>query len=99
MKKIFRKDRKRRERVDKHWKERIRRKSVREDKRSMSLDEVKTARVERLGRREGRQSYVRNRCVETGNGRSVIRRFRLSGLRLRENGLKGELPGVYKISW
>ena len=42
---------------------------------------------------------VRNRCVETGRGRSVIRWFRRSGRTVRERGRKGRLEGVYRVSW
>lgn len=42
---------------------------------------------------------LRNRCVLTSRGRSVYRKFKLSRLMLRKLALKGELPGVKKISW
>jgi ribosomal protein S14 len=47
----------------------------------------------------GKVTKVRNRCVDTGRGRSVIRWFRRSGRQVRERGRKGRLEGVYRVSW
>jgi len=40
-----------------------------------------------------------NRCPICGRSRSYIRRFGLCRLCFREKALKGEIPGVKKISW
>jgi ribosomal protein S14 len=56
-------------------------------------------REKQLDEREGRGTRVRNRCVRTGNGRSVRRWFRRSGRKVRERGRRGKLQGVYKVSW
>lgn len=61
-------------------------------------------RVEAVAAGKGGYSWskvtkVRNRCVETGRGRSVIRWFRRSGRTVREIGRKGRLEGVYRVSW
>lgn len=53
----------------------------------------------RLDGREGTRIQVRNRCVETGNGRSVRRWFRRSGRKVRERGRQGKLEGVFRVSW
>ena len=93
------KERKKRERVEKNWKERRERKSQRKDERKERKEKEKEERKEKLEKREGKRTRVRNRCVETGYGRSVIRWFRMTGLKVREKGLKGELPGRYKGAW
>jgi small subunit ribosomal protein S14 len=96
-----RKDRKRRETVEKHWKERIQRKMIAKDMRRSK--EKREEAIEKLGLegadRNQSVTRVRNRCVDTGNPRFVVRWFRRSGLRVREMALVGNLPGVYKVSW
>jgi len=42
---------------------------------------------------------LRNRCIQTGRGRAVYRKFRLSRLCFRNCASFGLLPGVYKSSW
>ena len=59
---------------------------------------VNGLRLEGASRNRSR-TRVRNRCVDTGNPRFVIRWFRRSGLKVRERALAGNLPGVYKVSW
>ncbi len=44
-------------------------------------------------------SRKKNRCSETGRGRSYMRQFGLSRLSFREHASKGEIPGVTKSSW
>ncbi|HVO86525.1 MAG TPA: 30S ribosomal protein S14 [Candidatus Binatia bacterium] len=41
----------------------------------------------------------KNRCSETGRGRSYMRQFGLSRMSFREHAVKGEIPGVTKSSW
>ncbi len=41
----------------------------------------------------------RNRCSETGRGRSYIRQFGLSRIAFREHAVRGEIPGITKSSW
>jgi small subunit ribosomal protein S14 len=96
-----RKDRKRRERVERHWKERIQRKRIAKDQRRPKEEREEAEKKLRLEGSNRNQSItrVRNRCVDTGNPRFVIRWFRRSGLQVRERALVGKLPGVYKISW
>lgn len=56
----------------------------------------------RKGKLEGRggeKTKVRNRCVDTGNGRSVVRWFRKSGRKVRERARRGKLEGVFRASW
>ena len=56
-------------------------------------------RKEKQSERGGEKTKVRNRCVDTGNGRSVLRWFRKSGRQVRERARQGKLEGVYRVSW
>lgn len=49
--------------------------------------------------RNGSATRVRVRCVLTGRGRGVYRRFGLCRNKFRELALLGRLPGVTKASW
>ena len=112
------KDRGVRERVDKIWEVRTRRKGSRMDRRRREgsvIQKIEGCEVEvrergkekqrgrerrtRLSGREGKGSEVRNRCVDTGHGRSIIRWFRKSGRKVRERARGGKLEGVYIVSW
>jgi len=42
---------------------------------------------------------IRNRCAVTGRPRGYYRKFDVCRIILREEALKGELPGVKKASW
>lgn len=44
-------------------------------------------------------SRWKNRCIETGRGRSYMRQFGLSRIAFREHASKGEIPGITKSSW
>lgn len=46
-----------------------------------------------------RPTEIKNRCIESGYGRSVIKEFRVCRIKFREMALKGELPGVRSSSW
>ena len=50
-------------------------------------------------KRNTSKTRIKNRCVFTGRGRSVIRYFRLSRLQVRDLYIKGLLYGVRKSSW
>ncbi len=41
----------------------------------------------------------RNRCALCGRSRAYMRRFGLCRICFREKALRGEIPGVRKISW
>ena len=49
--------------------------------------------------RDSAKVRVKNRCVMTGRPRGYYRKFGLSRIALREEALKGNLPGVTKASW
>ncbi len=42
---------------------------------------------------------IRNRCMITGRGRGVYRKFNISRIMLREMAAGGLIPGVRKASW
>ncbi|KAI9137583.1 hypothetical protein BKA69DRAFT_1043264 [Paraphysoderma sedebokerense] len=46
-----------------------------------------------------RHTAVKNRCIETGRARWVLRDFGLTRHVFREKAKNGELPGVMKASW
>jgi small subunit ribosomal protein S14 len=49
--------------------------------------------------RSGAMNRVRSRCVLTGRGRAVYRKFGLCRNKFRELALLGRIPGVTKASW
>ena len=49
--------------------------------------------------RDASATRVKNRCVMTGRPRGYYRKFGLSRIMLREEALKGNVPGVIKASW
>ncbi|MEM9773827.1 MAG: type Z 30S ribosomal protein S14 [Chloroflexota bacterium] len=52
--------------------------------------------------RESKRKYktrVRNRCTMCGRPRGYYRRFGLCRICLREEALKGNIPGLVKSSW
>lgn len=42
---------------------------------------------------------LRNRCQVTGRPHGVFRKFRMSRIKIREYGMKGDIPGLTKASW
>jgi small subunit ribosomal protein S14 len=70
-------------------------------KNSVISDETKTFAVGHLFRmsKNGSRTRIRNRCVLTGRGRSIHRRFKLSRITFRELASKGLLNGIYKSTW
>lgn len=56
-------------------------------------DEVKFKKEQKYKTREV------NRCSLCGRSRSFMRRFGLCRICFREKALKGEIPGITKISW
>lgn len=42
---------------------------------------------------------IRNRCVLTGRGKAILKKFRLSRISFRELASQGLLPGILKSSW
>jgi len=64
-------------------------------------EEAKQAARERLQRlpRDASPVRLRNRCLITGRGRGVFRKFGLGRNKLRELAMRGGVPGVIKASW
>ncbi|MGB9883113.1 MAG: type Z 30S ribosomal protein S14 [Microgenomates group bacterium] len=56
-------------------------------------DEVKFLKKQKYSTRH------RNRCPFCGRARAYMRRFGMCRICFREKALKGEIPGVRKISW
>lgn len=62
---------------------------------------------ERMAAQEALQKLPRNanpvrqqrRCEITGRPHAVYRKFGLSRIKMREHGMKGDLPGLVKSSW
>lgn len=49
--------------------------------------------------RDSSPSRQRNRCQITGRPHGVYRKFKLSRIKLREECMKGNVPGLKKASW
>ena len=49
--------------------------------------------------RDASPSRLRNRCQVTGRPHGVLRKFRLSRIKLREAAMRGDVPGLKKASW
>jgi small subunit ribosomal protein S14 len=49
--------------------------------------------------RDASASRLHNRCQLTGRPHGVYRKFGLSRIKLRENTMKGNVPGLVKASW
>ena len=49
--------------------------------------------------RDSSKIRLRNRCQMTGRPHGVFRKFKLSRIKLREEGMKGNVPGLKKASW
>lgn len=95
------KDRKRRILVDQVAYERLRLKAkIRDASASMEGEQIKRRR-DQLAKmpRDGSATRVRNRCVEDGSARSILRKFRRSRFTVRNRAATGQLPGYSKASW
>ncbi len=49
--------------------------------------------------RNSAPSRVRNRCLVTGRGRGVYRKYGLCRNMFRQLALEGKIPGIRKASW
>ncbi len=49
--------------------------------------------------RDSSQSRLRSRCQMTGRPHGVYRKFKLSRIMIREQGMAGNIPGLKKASW
>jgi small subunit ribosomal protein S14 len=49
--------------------------------------------------RDASPTRLTNRCQLTGRPHGVLRKFRLSRIKLREAGMRGDVPGLTKSSW
>ncbi|KAH6604448.1 hypothetical protein Trco_007894 [Trichoderma cornu-damae] len=46
-----------------------------------------------------RPTQIRNRCIMGGQGRGVLRAFKMTRFNFRMEALAGNLPGVKRASW
>ncbi len=81
------KEKKRQEKVEKHWEERQQLKA-----------EGDYAALSRLPR-DASPVRRHNRCALTGRSRGYLRKFNICRNQFRELALKGMIPGVRKSSW
>jgi small subunit ribosomal protein S14 len=67
---------------------------------SSSEDEIWEAQ-EKLQKlpRDSSRSRLQNRCQLTGRPHGVYRKFKLSRIMIREQGMMGNIPGLKKSSW
>ncbi|MGX5175045.1 30S ribosomal protein S14 [Aliikangiella sp. IMCC44653] len=49
--------------------------------------------------RDASPTRQRNRCRVTGRPHAYLRKFGLSRIKLREQAMKGNVPGLVKASW
>lgn len=63
--------------------------------------DVKFDAVEKLSKlpRDGSPVRQQTRCAITGRPHAVYRKFGLSRIKLREEAMKGNIPGLTKSSW
>ncbi len=76
-------------------------------KRMVAKYEARRAELKAIGDYEGLQklprnsspSRVRNRCILTGRGRGVYKKYGLCRNVFRQLALEGKIPGIRKASW
>jgi len=49
--------------------------------------------------RDASPSRMRTRCSITGRPRGVYRKFAMARTKIREYGMRGDIPGLVKASW
>lgn len=99
MKKLIKKDFKRRNQVNKYELKRLYLKSLLMDQ---TLSNKKRFKIQsELTKLPKNSSKVRlnNRCILTGRSRAVFKLFNLSRISLKQLALSGDLAGVKKTSW
>ncbi len=60
---------------------------------------AKKSNIEQSKRKPKYKTRRVNRCSVCGRSRGYMRKFGLCRICFRERALKGEIPGVKKISW
>lgn len=93
------KQERRKELVDRKWKERQELKKI---VRSLTVsDEERLEAQNKLNKMPRNSSPVRlrNRCILTGRPRGYLRKFQMSRICFRELANNGTIPGVFKASW
>lgn len=78
---------------------RIELKAIRNNK-SVTLEERFNAQLALMELpRNSSKTRIRNRCVLSGRGRGVYKKFNLSRIWIRKLASEGKLPGMIKASW
>ena len=82
---------------------------VRNEKRQRMVAKYAERReaLRKAGDREGLQKLplnsspvrLRNRCIVTGKGKGIFRKYGLCRNQFRQLALEGKIPGVRKASW
>jgi len=60
---------------------------------------AKTSDIEKFKKKQKFSVRQVNRCPLCGRSRGYIRRFGICRICFRQKALKGEIPGVKKVSW
>lgn len=60
---------------------------------------AKTSSIVKFHKKQKYPVRMHNRCPICGRARGYMRRFGMCRICFRENALKGNIPGVRKISW
>lgn len=66
---------------------------------SIHLDSFLSQKALEIAPRNSSKTRVKNRCIETGRSRAVLRFCKLSRICLRDRASKGSIPGISKASW
>ena len=72
---------------------------ITKDQNASMADKVEAQKKLAKMPRDASRIRVRNRCYLTGRSRAYYRKFGLCRIQLRDEALKGNLPGVVKASW
>lgn len=89
----------RRKLVAKHAEERARLVGIIKDPEASFDDKWSAQRKLAKMPRDASPTRIRNRCALTGRPRGYYRKFGLSRIALRDEGLLGNIPGLVKASW
>ena len=97
--KMIRRDQHRRQTVAKFEKERLHLRAVLRNKILPEVVQRKASADLASHPRDASITRVRNRCVQTGRGRGVVREFGLNRMKFRKLADFGMLAGVTRSSW
>ena len=99
MSNLVNRDQKRRKLYNKFESKRVLFKSIIQDLSLPKQFRLETMIITSCLPRNSSKSRIRNRCIDTGRGKAIYSKFKLSRISFRELATKGLLPGVLKASW